>query len=248
MTHPLFTKHEDTLQKALTAVETRGYWSPFVEMPSPKVYGETASADGEAAFKALLNKTFELDQPSTGETVGAEVSPFGFPLGVRYPKADPDALISAAAVAQRDWRAAGPQAWIGVCLEILARVNRASFEIGYSVMHTTGQAFMMAFQAGGPHAQDRALEAVVYAWDQLRRIPADAHWEKPQGKNPPLAMHKRYTVVPRGTGLVLGCCTFPTWNSYPGLFADLATGNTVIVKPHPGAILPLAITRSKSVV
>ncbi|CAB3804100.1 phenylacetic acid degradation protein PaaN [Paraburkholderia fynbosensis] len=242
MTHPLFTKHEDTLQKALTAVETRGYWSPFVEMPSPKVYGETANADGEAAFKALLNTTFELDQPSTGETVGAEVSPFGFPLGVRYPKADPDALIEAAAAAQRDWRAAGPQAWIGVSLEILARVNRASFEIGYSVMHTTGQAFMMAFQAGGPHAQDRALEAVVYAWDQLRRIPVDAHWEKPQGKNPPLAMHKRYTVVPRGTGLVLGCCTFPTWNGYPGLFADLATGNTVIVKPHPGAILPLALT------
>jgi phenylacetic acid degradation protein paaN len=242
MTHPLFTKHEDTLQKALTAIETRGYWSPFVEMPNPKVYGETANADGEAAFKALLNTTFELDQPSTGETVGAEVSPFGFPLGVRYPKADPDALITAAAAAQRDWRAAGPQAWIGVSLEILARVNRASFEIGYSVMHTTGQAFMMAFQAGGPHAQDRALEAVVYAWDQLRRIPADAHWEKPQGKNPPLAMHKRYTVVPRGTSLVLGCCTFPTWNGYPGLFADLATGNTVIVKPHPGAILPLALT------
>ena len=242
MTHPLFTKHEDTLQKALAAVETRGYWSPFVEMPSPKVYGETANADGEAAFKAHLNTTFELDQPSTGETVGAEVSPFGFPLGVRYPKANPDALIAAAAAAQRDWRVAGPQAWIGVCLEILARVNRASFEIGYSVMHTTGQAFMMAFQAGGPHAQDRALEAVVYAWDQLRRIPADAHWEKPQGKNPPLAMHKRYTVVPRGTGLVLGCCTFPTWNGYPGLFADLATGNAVIVKPHPGAILPLALT------
>ena len=242
MTHPLFSKHEDTLQKALAAIETRGYWSPFAETPSPKVYGETANADGEAAFKAHLNQTFELDQPATGETVGAEVSPFGFPLGIRYPKADPDTLLAAAAGAQTGWRAAGPQAWIGVSLEILARVNRASFEIGYSVMHTTGQAFMMAFQAGGPHAQDRALEAVVYAWDQLRRIPADAHWEKPQGKNPPLAMHKRYTVVPRGTGLVLGCCTFPTWNGYPGLFADLATGNAVIVKPHPGAILPLAIT------
>ncbi|MGF6774425.1 phenylacetic acid degradation protein paaN [Paraburkholderia sp. GAS199] len=242
MTHPLFTKHEATLQKALTAVETRGYWSPFVEMPSPKVYGETANADGEAAFKAHLNKTFELDQPSTGETVGAEVSPFGIPLGIRYPKADPDTLIAAAAAAQKDWRKAGPTAWVGVSMEILARVNRASFEIGYSVMHTTGQAFMMAFQAGGPHAQDRALEAVVYAWDELRRIPGEAHWEKPQGKNPPLAMHKRYTVVPRGTGLVLGCCTFPTWNGYPGLFADLATGNTVIVKPHPGAILPLALT------
>ncbi|HEF4773821.1 phenylacetic acid degradation protein PaaN [Burkholderia multivorans] len=242
MTHALFTKHEDTLKRALAAIESRGYWSPFAEMPSPKVYGESGNADGEAAFKSHLGKTFELDQPASGETVGAERSPYGVALDIRYPKSTPDALIAAAAAAQRTWRDAGPSAWIGVSLEILARLNRASFEIAYSVMHTTGQAFMMAFQAGGPHAQDRALEAVAYAWDQLRRIPADAHWEKPQGKNPPLAMQKRYTIVPRGTGLVLGCCTFPTWNGYPGLFADLATGNTVIVKPHPGAILPLAIT------
>jgi phenylacetic acid degradation protein paaN len=242
MTHPLFTKHEAVLDRALVAIETRGYWSPFAEMPSPKVYGETASAEGEAAFKAHLGKTFEIDQPSTGETVGNERSPFGVALDIRYPKSDPDALIHAAAKAQTDWRAAGPQAWTGVSIEILTRLNQASFEIGFSVMHTTGQAFMMAFQAGGPHAQDRALEAVVYAWDQLRRIPREAHWEKPQGKNPPLAMQKRFAIVPRGTGLVLGCCTFPTWNGYPGMFADLATGNAVIVKPHPGAILPLAIT------
>jgi phenylacetic acid degradation protein paaN len=242
MTHPLFTKHEATLDKALAAIETRGYWSPFAEMPSPKVYGETANADGEAAFKAHFGKTFELDQPSTGETIGKERSPFGLSLDISYQKAVPDALIRAAADAQAKWRAAGPQAWVGVSLEILSRLNHASFEIAYSVMHTTGQAFMMAFQAGGPHAQDRALEAVVYAWDQLRRIPSEAHWEKPQGKNPPLAMQKRFSIVPRGTGLVLGCCTFPTWNGYPGMFADLATGNTVIVKPHPGAILPLAIT------
>jgi phenylacetic acid degradation protein paaN len=242
MTHPLFAKHEDTLKHALAAIETRGYWSPFVEMPSPKVYGESGNADGEAAFKARLNHTFELDQPSTGDTVGAELSPYGFALGIRYPKADAGALIAAATAAQRGWRAAGPEAWAGVSLEILARLNRASFEIAYSVMHTTGQAFMMAFQAGGPHAQDRALEAVAYAWAELRRVPAEAHWEKPQGKNPPLAMQKRFTIAPRGIGLVLGCCTFPTWNGYPGLFADLATGNAVIVKPHPGAILPLAIT------
>ena len=242
MTHPLFTKHEATLNQALAAIATRGYWSPFPEMPSPKVYGETASSDGEAAFKAHLNRTFDLDQPTTGETIGNERSPFGLALGIRYPKANVDALLAASAAAQSQWRAAGPDAWAGVSLEILTRLNKASFEIGYSVMHTTGQAFMMAFQAGGPHAQDRALEAVAYVWDQIRQIPTDAYWEKPQGKNPPLAMHKRFTVVPRGTGLVLGCCTFPTWNGYPGMFADLATGNTVIVKPHPGAILPLAIT------
>ena len=37
----------------------------------------------------------------------------------------------------------------------------------------------------------------------------------------------------RRSRLVIGCNTFPTWNGYPGLFASLATGNPVVVKPHP---------------
>jgi phenylacetic acid degradation protein paaN len=76
----------------------------------------------------------------------------------------------------------------------------------------------------------------------MHRIPETAQWEKPQGKNEPLRMEKRFRIVPRGVALVIGCSTFPTWNGYPGLFASLATGNAVIVKPHPNAILPLAIT------
>ena len=48
--------------------------------------------------------------------------------------------------------------------------------------------------------------------------------------------------MPRGIALVIGCNTFPTWNGYPGLFASLATGNPVLVKPHPRAVLPLALT------
>ena len=55
-------------------------------------------------------------------------------------------------------------------------------------------------------------------------------------------MEKHFRIVPRGIGLVIGCCTFPTWNGFPGFFADLATGNAVVVKPHPAAILPLALT------
>jgi phenylacetic acid degradation protein paaN len=55
-------------------------------------------------------------------------------------------------------------------------------------------------------------------------------------------MEKTFTAVPRGVALVIGCNTFPTWNSWPGLFASLACGNPVVVKPHPGAVLPLAIT------
>jgi phenylacetic acid degradation protein paaN len=131
-----------------------------------------------------------------------------------------------------------------VCLEIIDRINARSFEIAHAVMHTSGQAFVMSFQAGGTHAQDRALEAVAYAYAEQTRHADTAVWEKPQGKRPPLRMEKTFTPVSRGIALVVGCTTFPTWNAYPGLFASLATGNAVIVKPHPGAVLPLAITVS----
>ena len=242
MTHPLFDKHKATLERALQAIAERGYWSPYPESASPRVYGEGAAEAGKAAFDALLGKPFELDQAGTVGTTGRERSPYGIDLGIRYPKADLDRLFAAIATAEDGWKQAGPEAWVGVCLETLERINKQSFAIANAVMHTTGQAFLMAFQAGGPHAQDRGLEAVTYAWDEMRRVPASALWEKPQGKNEPLRMEKRFRIVPRGVGLVIGCCTFPTWNGYPGLFASLATGNAVVVKPHPGAILPLAMT------
>jgi len=108
-------------------------------------------------------------------------------------------------------------------------------------MHTAGQPFVMSFQAAGPHAQDRALESIVGALVEQERVPASVVWEKP-AKDVPIRMRKDYRVVPRGIALVIGCNTFPTWNSYPGLFASLATGNPVIVKPHPRAVLPLAIS------
>jgi phenylacetic acid degradation protein paaN len=240
--HPLFERHAATIDRALAAIAERGYWSPYSESPSPKVYGEGAADAGKAAFDALLGQPFALDQPGTIGTVGREVSPYGFPLGIAYPKADLGALFAAIAGAEGTWRKAGPDAWVGVCAEILHRINRQSFLFANAVMHTTGQAFMMAFQAGGPHAQDRGLEAVAYAWSEMKRIPEKAQWEKPQGRNEPLRMEKRFRIVPRGIGLVIGCCTFPTWNAFPGFFADLATGNAVVVKPHPAAILPLALT------
>jgi phenylacetic acid degradation protein paaN len=242
VSHPLFEQHRATIERALQAIAERSYWSPYPESASPKVYGEGAAEAGKAAFDALLGKPFPLTQPGTVGVVGGERSPYGIELGVTYPKADLDALFAGIAEAAPGWRAAGPEAWVGVCVEALARINKASFEIAHAVMHTTGQAFMMAFQAGGPHAQDRGLEAVAYAWDEMRPVPAVALWEKPQGKNEPLRMEKRFRIVPRGVGLVIGCCTFPTWNGYPGLFASLATGNAVVVKPHPAAILPLAIS------
>lgn len=236
-----FEAHRALLERAVEACRARTYWSAFPESASGKIYGETAKADGEAAFKALLGKPFDLDQPAE-RRVGHEVSPYGVTLGITYPSASVDTLIVASQRAGEGWAQATIEDRVGVCLEILHRVNRQSFLMANAVMHTTGQAFMMAFQAGGPHAQDRGLEAVAYAYDEMNRVPRGAEWAKPQGKGEPLVLDKIWRIVPRGVALTIGCATFPTWNGYPGIFASLATGNTVIVKPHPGAILPLAIT------
>ncbi len=242
MTHPLFSTHQETLLAALDAIRQRDYWSPYPESPSPRVYGETAAADGKADFEAYLGKNFPLEQPGTDQWVSTEASPFGVDLGVGYPHPDVAELLAAAAKGMPAWRDAGPDTRAGVCLEILDRIHKHVFELANAVHLTTGQAFVMAFQAGGPHALDRGLEAVAYAYREMTSQPPRAHWEKPAGKGAVLAMDKTFHVVPRGIALVIGCNTFPTWNSYPGLFASLVTGNPVVVKPHPRAILPLAIT------
>ena len=238
----LYEKHRELLDRALAAIDAREYWSPFPEMPSKSIYGPDAAEAGEKAFQTQLDRDFPIETPGANGSVSTERSPYGFDLGVRYPHSSPDALIAAAKAALPGWRAAGPHARAGVALEILTRINARSFEMAHAVQHTTGQAFVMAFQAGGPHAQDRALEAVAYAVAESTRQPREARWEKPQRGGDPLVLDKTFTAVPRGVALVIGCNTFPTWNSYPGLFASLVTGNPVIVKPHPGAVLPLAIT------
>ncbi|HEV3088879.1 MAG TPA: phenylacetic acid degradation protein PaaN [Candidatus Elarobacter sp.] len=237
----LFERHREKLEKARDAIRTRAYYSAFPESPSGKVYGEAAAGEGKAAFDARLGKPFALDQPATGETVATERSPYGLPLGVEYPVADVEALLAASERAGAEWGQAPVETRTGVALEAVARINARSYEMAHAVMHTTGQAFVMAFQAGGPHAQDRALEAIAYAYDELSRVPASVVWEKP-AKPEPLRVEKTFVAVPRGIDLTIGCSTFPTWNAYPGIFASLVTGNTVVVKPHPQAVLPLAIT------
>lgn len=237
-----FDRHRPMLDAALDAVRQRAFWSPFPEIPSGKIYGESARQDGETGFAALRHAAFELPGHPNQRRLGAEVSPFGGALGITYPAADAATLIAAAQAAQPALAAASPEARVGACLEALVRLNHMSFLIGQATMHTTGQAFAMAFQAGGPHAQDRGLEAVAMAWDEMTRFAPQARWEKPQGKAAPILLEKHWSIVPAGLSLAIGCNTFPTWNSYSGIFASLATGNPVIVKPHPAAILPLALT------
>ncbi|MBE4739057.1 MULTISPECIES: phenylacetic acid degradation protein PaaN [Streptomyces] len=238
-----FTRHRALLEEAVAATAARDHWTPYPESPSRSAYGEDAAKEGEAAYRASLGGHFELPgHPGHGAVAAAEKSPYGFALGVTYPRVAPQEALSAARTAMVSWRDAGPDARAGVAAEILARLNASSFEIAHAVQHTTGQAFVMAFQAGGPHAQDRGLEAVALAWAEQSRHPATARWNKPRPKGAPLVMDKKFTPVGRGVALLIACNTFPTWNGYPGLFASLVTGNPVVVKPHPGAVLPLAIT------
>ena len=107
MSQPLFDRHRATLDGALKAIATRGYWSPYPEVASGKIYGETANADARTAFEAGLNKPFDLEQPGTIAGVGKEVSPYGFALGITYPKPAIGALIAAAKAAMPAWRRAG---------------------------------------------------------------------------------------------------------------------------------------------
>ena len=238
----LFEKHNETLNRALEEIKNRGYWSPYFEMPSSKVYGEGVKDAANASFKAQLNNKFEIKGLESDKFIGRETSPYGFDLGITYPSIKADKLVVDSKEAMSQWKKMSLNERTGICLEILDRINKRSFEIANAVMHTTGQPYMMSFQAGGPHAQDRGLEALTYAYKQLADIPTEARFEKPMGKNPPVVQNKKLRVAPKGISLIITCSTFPTWNSYSALFASLVAGNAVIYKPHRNGILPIALT------
>ena len=238
----LSAEYKDILDKAIKALHERTFHAQYPEHPSPKIYGETADEDGKNAFKELRKGNFEeLHQEGAIDWVGEEHSPyFDQPVGTKYPLFSIDTLVDRAENAFHAWRKVSKDDRAAVLIDSLQRFSKRFFENAYATMHTTGQGYMMAFQASGPHAADRALEAVAAGYEELGRFPESAVWEKPMGKYN-LVINKEWRAVPKGIGLVIGCSTFPTWNSVPGVYANLIAGNSVIVKPHPGAILPMAI-------
>ncbi|ELR73541.1 Phenylacetic acid degradation protein PaaN2, ring-opening aldehyde dehydrogenase [Fulvivirga imtechensis AK7] len=238
----LFEKHKNILNKAINALHERTFFAAYPEHPSPTIYGESADEDGRKKFQSSVGKKFdELKQSGAAGWVGVEESPYmQEPLNIQYPSVSADTLIENAKKAFHQWRKTDVQDRAGILVESLERVKARFFEVAYATMHTTGQGYMMAFQASGPHAADRALEAIAAGYEELSRFPQGVIWDKPMGKYN-IKLDKEWRAVPKGIGLVIGCSTFPTWNSVPGIYASLITGNPVIVKPHPGAVLPIAI-------
>lgn len=237
-----YQKHKETLEKAITALHERKFFAQYPEHPSPKIYGETADEEGRNSFKGMLNGKFEELLQGEGEGwIGDEESPYlNDRLNVSYPSYSAETLVSRGKQAFDQWRRVDPEDRAGLLVESLDRIKDRFFEVAYATMHTTGQGYMMAFQASGPHAADRALEAVAMGLEELTRVPKNSFWDKPMGKFN-IQLDKEWRAVPKGLSVVIGCSTFPTWNSVPGIYASLITGNPVIVKPHPGAILPIAI-------
>lgn len=238
----LVDKHQSTIDTAVRALHERTFFAHYPENPSPDLYGEHADKEGREKYKAYLNQKFEeLLQQDPEAWVGQEESPYEQqPLGVKYPFFAPETLVSRAEEAYHQWRKVKPADRAAILVESLERLRARFFEIAYATMHTTGQAYMMSFQASGPHAADRALEAVAAGFEEQTRFPEAAAWEKPMGKYN-LRLNKTWRAVPKGVSLVIGCATFPTWNTVPGMYASLVTGNPVIIKPHPKAVLPIAI-------
>lgn len=233
-------KYLEMLKRAVEANRLRGFFAQYPE--HPKAYTAEAPEKGEKAFRAHLNKDFdELLQGTPEGRAGDEVSPFtSEALGIRYPVYSVETLLENARQARSAWRKEDVEARALILIDALERIKERFFEIAYATMHTTGQGWVMSFQASGPHSNDRALEALAMAYEELTRFPREVDWVKPMGKFE-IKVHKSFHPVGKGISLAIACSTFPVWNSVPGIFASLATGNPVIVKPHPGAVYPLAI-------
>ncbi len=239
MSEGLFQKHKQLLEEAMDALSTRQFFSPYPE--HPKAYTEGLDAAGKEAFGRLLNENFQQLNQSSDQWIGEEVSPlWQTGIGVRYPTLSAEALVANSEMASASWKRLTVLERSGILIESLERVRARFFELAYATMHTSGQSFMMAFQASGPHAADRALEAIAMGVTELTRYPEQLSFSKPLGKFS-LEVEKSWKPIPKGVGLVIGCSTFPLWNSVPGLYANLICGNTTIVKPHPKAVLPMAI-------
>jgi len=228
------------LNDAQAALKNRLYFSAYPE--NPKAYAEDGNEAGKTAFSKQLNENFtELDSTDSTGWIGTEVSPYmQVGLGVHYPQFSVDALIAKANASKSAWISIPAEKKATILVEMLDAVKERFFEIAYATMHTTGQSFVMSFQASGPHANDRALEVIAMGLQELSRFDADVNWVKNMGKFD-LTIKKNFKPISKGIGLVIGCSTFPTWNTVPGLFANLISGNVSIVKPHPKSILPIAI-------
>jgi phenylacetic acid degradation protein paaN len=234
----LWRKHESRLKEALEAWHRRTYWAAYPEDPKSYPHAEEGLADFRAQLRHPFNR---LRQEGDEWLIANEVSPYTQePLGIAYPKTSVAEYIRRAQEALSIWRWVPWTERLGLLVESVERMTARFHEMAHATMHTTGQGWMMAFQASGPHAADRAIEALAVAYQEFSHIPEQADWVRDLGRSQ-VHVRKYFIPQPEGLSLHIGVSTFPVWNTLPGLYASLAVGSPVILKPHPRAIYPIAI-------
>ncbi|MDV3220453.1 aldehyde dehydrogenase family protein [Intrasporangium sp.] len=230
-----FEAHRALLESAAEASATRAAWSGFEAIPVPSF------TEAESLVARHAGTVLDLSTPTDRVIRANEVSPYLLkPLDVTYAAPTSAAALAAASTAAPAMARATPRERVGVCLESLHRIHERGPELAAVTMHTTGQSLNMAASGSGTNALDRGLEAVAAAWMAMSRVPNDVTWTQTFGRST-VTLRKRFRTRPVGTALVIACASFPAWNAYPAILANLATGNPVLVKPHPSSVLGTAL-------
>ncbi|WP_280342455.1 aldehyde dehydrogenase family protein [Nocardia neocaledoniensis] len=230
-----FETHLELLRAAAEANRTRAAWTGYAPITAPDV------AQADAVLATFDGATLTLSSPTDSVITADEISPYtGKALNVSYHAPSVGQALAGAAAAARALRDADIERRVGVCLEALHRIHQRGQEFAAVTAHTTGQSLNMACSGSGTNALDRGLEAVAMAWSAMTRVPGQVTWQQRFGKSD-VTLRKRFRTRPLGTALVIACASFPAWNAYPAILANLATGNPVLVKPHPRSVLATAL-------
>ncbi len=237
----------DLLTAAVDAVAAR---TGFTGFPGGADRDPAHRAEAVAALVRRRGATIGLSTAADAMLAPGEISPFTrAPLGIAYATPSAADAVALAADAVADLTAAGPELRTAVCIETLNRLYARRAELAAVTMHTTGQSIGMAENGSGVNALDRGLEAVALAAAAMGRVPSETVWTEHGNGAAAGRLLKRYSLVPRGVALVVCCASFPAWNAYPAILANIATGNPVLVKPHPSSVLgpALAVETLRSV-
>lgn len=237
-------QHGPMLAQAVDAVRTRQLFSPFSDELTD--YDTALIEQGKKKFNGLLGMPFNVepgvDNGAGAKRSGAERSPYGFDLGIRYRAENFDALVGRAEDAMHKWQQLEVGLRCALLCEVITRLHADSFLFAHVGMYTSGYGLLMGFHASAIHAQARALESVANVFDISQALTHQVASERVVGQGSEQRMLRDFRTMPAGLSLVYGGQVLPTWGVYPGLFASLAAGCPVVVIPHANAVLPMALT------
>ena len=141
--------------------------SAFPESASPRSMVKAPPRAGKAAFDRLLGPSLSRSRSRpTSATSRASGARSASCSGATYP-ARHRWLVRRGRARARPVEKGRSRTWAGACRKSFrASTRRASRSPIYGDAHV-GSGVHDGVPGGGPHAQDRGLEAVAYAWDEV---------------------------------------------------------------------------------